>query len=108
HEVFVAEDGGQIVGTYYLRPNNRGGGSHIANCGYIVETDASQRGVARAMCAHSIERAREFGFTGMQFNFVISSNERAVNLWRSCGFDIVGTLPGAFAHPTHGLVDAYV
>jgi ribosomal protein S18 acetylase RimI-like enzyme len=108
HEVFVAEDRGQIVGTYYLRPNNRGGGSHVANCGYIVATEASGRGVARAMCTDSLERARERGFTAMQFNFVISSNERAVCLWHSCGFAIVGTLPGAFAHPTLGLVDAYV
>src|SRR5665811_286110 len=68
HEVFVAEDGGQIVGTYYLRSNNRGGGSHVANCGYIVATDASRRGVARAMCADSLERARGRGFTAMQFN----------------------------------------
>jgi ribosomal protein S18 acetylase RimI-like enzyme len=108
HEVFVAEDGGRIVGSYYLRANTRGGGSHVANCGYIVAADASRRGVARAMCAHSLERARERGFNDMQFNFVISSNERAVKLWQSCGFAIVGTLPGAFAHPTHGLVDAYV
>ncbi len=108
HEVFVAEDDGQIVGTYYLRSNYRGGGSHVANCGYIVATDASRRGVARAMCADSLERARERGFTAMQFNFVISSNARAVDLWQNCGFAIVGTLPKTFAHPTRGFVDAYV
>jgi len=108
HEVFIAEERGLIVGTYYLRSNNRGGGSHVANCGYIVATDASRRGVARTMCADSLEQARERGFTAMQFNFVISSNERAVRLWQNCGFAIVGTLPGAFAHPTLGLVDAYV
>ena len=108
HEVFVAEDGGQIIGTYYLRSNNRGGGSHVANCGYIVATDASRRGVARAMCVDSLERARERGFTAMQFNFVISSNQRAVSLWQNCGFTIVGTLPEAFAHPMDGFVDAYV
>jgi RimJ/RimL family protein N-acetyltransferase len=108
NEVFVAEDGGRIVGTYYLRANNRGGGSHVANCGYIVAANASRRGVARAMCVHSLERARGRGFTAMQFNFVISSNERAVRLWQDCGFAIVGTLPGAFAHPIRGLVDAYV
>jgi ribosomal protein S18 acetylase RimI-like enzyme len=108
HEVFVAEDGGRIVGSYYLRANTRGGGSHVANCGYIVAADASRRGVARAMCLHSLARARERSFTAMQFNFVISTNERAVKLWQTCGFAIVGTLPGAFAHPTHGLVDAYV
>jgi len=74
-EVFVAEEQGKIVGSYYLRANNRGGGSHVANCGYIVAADASGRGVARAMCEHSLERARERGFTAMQFNFVISSNK---------------------------------
>ena len=95
NEVFVAEDGGQIVGTYYLRANNRGGGSHVANCGYIVAANASRRGVARAMCVHSLERARGRGFTAMQFNFVISSNERAVRLWHHCGFAIVGTLLSA-------------
>ena len=108
NEVFVAENDGQIAGTYYLRPNNRGGGSHVANCGYIVATDAGRRGMARMMCADSLARARERGFTAMQFNFVISSNERAVNLWQRCGFTIVGTLAGAFAHPSRGLVDAYV
>jgi ribosomal protein S18 acetylase RimI-like enzyme len=108
HAVFVTEDAGQIVGTYYLRANNRGGGSHVANCGYIVAPAASGRGVARAMCEHSLAQARERGFTAMQFNFVIASNERAVRLWQSCGFEIVGTLPGAFEHPSRGLVDAHV
>jgi ribosomal protein S18 acetylase RimI-like enzyme len=106
HEVFVAEDGGEIVGTYYLRANNQGGGAHVANCGYVVAPASSGRGVARAMCAHSLERARARGFLAMQFNFVVSTNERAVRLWQSCGFEIVGRLPGAFEHPTRGLVDA--
>jgi len=108
HAVFVAEDGSQIVGTYYLRANNRGGGAHVANCGYMVAPAASGRGVARAMCAHSLAQARERGFTAMQFNFVIASNERAVRLWQACGFEIVGTLPAAFQHPRLGAVDAYV
>ncbi len=108
HEVFVAEEAGAIVGSYYLRANNRGGGAHVANCGYMVAPDAMGRGVARAMCAHSLERARERGFTAMQFNFVIASNARAVKLWQRCGFEIVGTLPGAFEHPTRGFVDALV
>jgi ribosomal protein S18 acetylase RimI-like enzyme len=108
HAVFVAEHGGKIVGTYYLRANNKGGGAHVANCGYMVAPGAMGRGVARAMCNHSLGIARERGFSAMQFNFVIASNERAVKLWQSCGFDIVGTLPGVFQHPTRGLVDAYV
>jgi ribosomal protein S18 acetylase RimI-like enzyme len=108
HEVFVAEDVGRVVGTYYLRANNRGGGAHVANCGYMTAQNAFGRGVARAMCAHSLERARGRGFSAMQFNFVIASNERAVKLWQSLGFKIVGTLPGAFAHPVRGFVDAYM
>src|SRR5437016_10032834 len=86
HTVFVAEDADRIVGTYYLRPNNRGGGAHVANCGYVVAPEASGRGVARAMCSHSLEQARARNFTAMQFNFVIASNERAVRLWQSLGF----------------------
>lgn len=108
HEVLVAEDGGAIVGSYYLRANNRGGGSHVANCGYVVAPSAMGRGVARAMCAHSLELARSRGFRAMQFNFVIASNERAVRLWQVCGFEIVGRLPGAFEHPRLGPVDAFV
>jgi ribosomal protein S18 acetylase RimI-like enzyme len=108
HEVFVAEDLGDIVGSYYLRANQQGGGGHVANCGYITAVDARGRGVARSMCQHSLDRARQRGFSAMQFNFVISTNERAVRLWQSCGFAIVGRLPGAFAHPIHGFVDALV
>ena len=108
HEVFVAEDGSGVVGTYYLRANQRGGGSHVANCGYATAPVATGRGVARALCAHSLEHARERGFKAMQFNFVVSTNERAVKLWQSFGFEIVGRLPKAFRHPQQGFVDAYV
>ena len=108
HEVFVAEDNDEIVGTYFLKANQKGGGAHVANCGYITARHATGRGVARAMCAHSLDRARERGFRAMQFNFVVSINERAVRLWQSSGFEIVGRLPGAFQHPTLGFVDAFV
>jgi ribosomal protein S18 acetylase RimI-like enzyme len=109
HEVFVAEQGdGDVLGTYYLRANQQGGGAHVANCGYATAPAASGRGVARAMCAHSLERARARGFRAMQFNCVVGTNERAVRLWRSFGFETVGRLPGAFLHPRLGLVDALV
>jgi len=107
-EVFVAEDRGEIVGTYCLQANQKGGGAHVANCGYMTAASATGRGVARAMCSHSLDRARERGFRAMQFNFVVSTNERAVRLWQSFDFEIVGRLPGAFRHPTHGYVDAYI
>ncbi|HYL86218.1 MAG TPA: GNAT family N-acetyltransferase [Candidatus Angelobacter sp.] len=108
HEVFVVLEGSEVVGTYILRANQQGGGAHVANCGYMTAPRATGRGVAQAMCAHSLERARERGFRAMQFNFVVSTNERAVRLWQSFGFEIVGRLPRAFAHPTHGYVDAFV
>ena len=107
-EVFVAEHDAQILGTYFLHPNQQGGGSHVANCGYVTAAWATGRGVARAMCVHSLERARSRGFSAMQFNFVVSTNERAIALWQSVGFRIVGRLPGAFRHPTAGFVDALV
>lgn len=107
HHTFVAEDEtGCIVGTYYIRPNNSGGGAHIANCGYMVAADAEGKGVARTMCAHSIAYAKEQGYRGIQFNFVLSSNERAVRLWSSMGFETIGRLPGVFEHPRLGYVDA--
>ncbi|HMD06604.1 MAG TPA: GNAT family N-acetyltransferase [Candidatus Acidoferrum sp.] len=108
HEVFVAEENEAVLGTYYLRANQKGGGGHVANCGYMTAPWASGRGVARAMCQHSLEHAKARGFRAMQFNFVVSSNERAVRLWQSMGFEIVGRLPGAFVHPTLGPVDALV
>lgn len=106
--VFVAEDQGTVVGTYFLQANKEGGGSHVANCGYVTAPAARGRGVAQAMCAHSLAQARERGFRSMQFNFVVSTNERAVAAWKRMGFTIAGTLPGAFAHPRLGYVDAYV
>src|SRR5262245_49979550 len=106
HELFIAEENGFAVGTYFLRANQEGGGSHVANCGYVTAQWAAGRGVARAMCAHSLERARVRGFKAMQFNFVVSTNERAIRLWQSFGFEIVGRLPGAFQHPSGRFVDA--
>src|ERR1700739_5001750 len=105
---FIAEDDGVPVGTYYLRANQAGGGSHVANCGYMTGAAARLRGVARAMCEHSLGEARRLGFLAMQFNFVVSTNERAVRLWLSMGLDPVGRLPLAFRRPTGELVDALV
>ncbi|HWJ70253.1 MAG TPA: GNAT family N-acetyltransferase [Sphingobium sp.] len=107
-ETFVAEDGGTLLGTYYIRSNQAGGGSHVSNCGYMTSSAATGRGVAGRMCEHSLDHARSRGFTAMQFNCVVSTNERAVKLWQKWGFAIVGRLPLAFRHPTHGYVDALV
>jgi len=108
HETFVAEGDARIVGTYFLRANQGGGGAHVANCGYITAPAAQGRGIARAMLSHSLQRARERGFRAMQFNCVISTNTRAVRCWEENGFAVVGRLPEAFHHPTAGYVDALV
>jgi ribosomal protein S18 acetylase RimI-like enzyme len=105
--VAMAEDQ-NIIGTYYLRANQQGGGAHVANCGYATAAHATGQGVARAMCAHSLNLAAAQGFTAMQFNFVIASNLRAVKLWHSLGFETIGRLPAAFRHPTLGATDALV
>jgi ribosomal protein S18 acetylase RimI-like enzyme len=108
HETFVFDENGVVLGTYFLRANQRGGGSHVANCGYVTAKGAHGRGIGRAMCMHSLERAKERGFRAMQFNFVVSTNARAVELWKSLGFETVGRLSGAFQHPELGFVDALV
>jgi ribosomal protein S18 acetylase RimI-like enzyme len=106
--VFVADDGGAVLGTCYIRPNQRGGGSHVANAGFMTGASAAGRGVASAMCAHALEYAAAAGYAAMQFNFVVATNARAVALWQRFGFEIVGRLPGAFRHPALGFVDALV
>jgi len=105
---YVAFLDGEIAGTYILRANQPGLGSHVANAGYMVRPDRAGRGIGRALCEHSLEEARRAGFLAMQFNAVVSTNEPAVALWRKMGFAIVGTVPKAFQHRELGLVDLYV
>ena len=108
HTAFVAEQDGEVLGSYYLRVNQKGGGAHVCNCGYMTADWASGRGVATAMCEHSLEYARSQGFLAMQFNFVVSSNQAAIHLWQKFGFATVGRLPKAFLHPRLGFVDGLV
>ena len=105
---FLALDSDRVLGSSYIRANQQGGGAHVANCGYITAPEARGRGVARALCAHSIDWCRAAGFRAIQFNFVVSSNEPAVHLWQSFGFDVLARLPMAFDHPRLGYVDALV
>ncbi len=105
---YVAMEGREVAGTYYIRPNQPGQGAHVANAGFMVDTDRQGRGVGRAMGEHALEEARREGFLAMQFNMVVSTNHRAVALWRDLGFTVAGTIPGAFNHPVHGLVDAHI
>jgi L-amino acid N-acyltransferase YncA len=107
-QTYVAEKDGRVVGTYILRPNQSGPGSHIANAGFMVASNAQGSGVGRAMAEHCLSEASRMGFRAMQFNFVVSTNTPAIHLWKQLGFEIVGTLPGAFLHPEKGHVDVYI
>ncbi|MFH1242607.1 MAG: GNAT family N-acetyltransferase [Pseudomonadota bacterium] len=105
---YVAVDEGEIVGTYYLRPNQPDLGSHVCNAGYIVRAGARNRGIGTAMGKHSLVEARSHGFKAMQFNLVVATNEPSIRIWKKLGFDVVGTLPKAFKHKDLGFVDAFV
>nr|WP_299239665.1 GNAT family N-acetyltransferase [uncultured Halomonas sp.] len=107
-KTFVFEENGEVLGTYYLKTNQAGPGSHVCNCGYMVASKARGRGLATTMCEHSQKVALDLGYKAMQFNFVASSNEGGVRLWSKLGFETVGRLPKAFNHPVKGLVDALV
>ena len=96
------------AGTYILRPNQSGGGAHVANAGFMVSASARGQGIGRAMAEHCLSEAHRLGFRAMQFNYVISTNTVAIRLWHDLGFEIVGTLPGAFRYPDKGYVDVYV
>ncbi|NDF12934.1 MAG: GNAT family N-acetyltransferase [Proteobacteria bacterium] len=105
---YVVRYNNAIAAFYDLKPNQRGLGSHIANAGYMVHPDFQGKGIGKTMGQHSIEEARKKGYKAMQFNMVVSTNEKAVNCWKSIGFSIIGTIPKAFDHKQHGLVDAYI
>lgn len=107
-KTYIVEDNGAIAGTYYLKTNHAGPGSHICNCGYMVSASARGKGLATLMCEHSQRVAVELGYKAMQFNFVACSNEGAVRLWSKLGFETVGRLPKAFNHPKQGYVDALI
>ena len=105
---FVAEEHGTVLGTYYIKKNHPGPGSHVCNCGYMVSESARGRGLATSMCEHSQNLALELGFKAMQFNLVVETNTGAAKLWQKLGFEIVGTIPKAFQHPDNGYVGAHV
>lgn len=108
NHTYVAVLNGTIAGTYFFKANQPGLGAHVANAGYVSHPDFAGRGLGRAMCAHSLAEAKRQGFTHMQYNIVVKSNERAVKLWQELGFQIVGELPEVFNHAQNGLTNAYV
>jgi L-amino acid N-acyltransferase YncA len=106
---YVAETtDGIIVGTYVLKPNQPSLGSHVANAGFMVDSQCRGSGIGRELGEHALVEAKRLGYLAMQFNFVVSTNEGAVALWKSLGFTIIGTIPQAFRHSSKGLVDIYI
>lgn len=106
--VYVWEEDGEVIGSYYIKANQPDLGNHTANCGYMVSSKARGKGIGQLMCEHSIIEAKSLGFLGMQYNFVVSTNVKAVRLWQRCGFDIIGTTPKGFRHSQLGYVDTYI
>ena len=107
HHVFIAEDAAPL-GAYYLKTNQQGGGAHVCNAAFVTAEAARGKGVARAMLDHALTTAKEAGYAAMQFNFVVASNTRAIDLWTRAGFETVGRLPRAFRTPAGDEVDALV
>lgn len=99
---------GVVVGTFWLKANQPGLGSHVANAAYMVSPDAHGKGIGKQMALWSLDEARRLGFKAMQFNFVVKSNEVAVRLWQSIGFEIIGEIPDAFDHHRDGFTNAYI
>lgn len=105
---YVAELDGKVAAAFWLKPNQPALGSHVCNAAYMVDPAAHGRGIGKQIGEWSLDEARRLGFSAMQFNFVVASNEPAVRLWKSIGMEIIGTIPGAFNHLRDGLTDAYI
>lgn len=105
---YVAELDGEIAGSYMIHPNHDGRGAHVANAAYMVREDCRGRGLARAMCVHSLAEAKRLGYRAMQYNIVVATNVSAIKIWKDCGFSTIGTIPNAFHHAMLGYVDALI
>jgi L-amino acid N-acyltransferase YncA len=106
--VVAVDDSGTVLGTAKMNRNHMGNASHIASASYMVDPAHAGRGVGRALCAHTVDWARAAGYRSMQFNAVVETNVHAVQLYRSLGFEVVGTVPEGFRHPTEGYVGLHI
>ncbi len=107
-KAYVIKESGIILGSYYIKANASGPSSHISNCGFMVSPESRGKGVARKLCLHSQQVAIELGFTAMQFNSVVSTNEVAIKLWEKLGYKIIGTIPNGYKHKKQGFVDSFI
>lgn len=107
-KTYVAVLDNELLGTFFLKANQPDLGSHICNAGYMVSPEAKGKGIGRKMAEFSLPEAKRLGFSAMQFNFVVKSNEIAVKLWLRLGFEIIGEIPEAFQHKDLGLTNALI
>lgn len=107
-QTVVHEDAGSILGSATMGPNRPGRGSHVGTASFMVAPAARGRGVGRALGEYVVQWHRDHGFDAIQFNAVVETNDAAVRLWRSLGFEIVGTVPEAFDSRAHGRVGLHV
>jgi len=107
-KTYVIKENGVILGSYYIKANASGPSSHISNCGYIVSPESRGKGIARKLCIHSQKVAIELGYSAMQFNSVVSTNEIAIKLWKKLGYEIIGIIPNAYKHKRLGLVNSFI
>lgn len=106
--VVAVDDDGAVVGSAKMGPNRPGRGAHVATASFLVDPAHRGKGTGRMLGRYVLDWARAEGFHGIQFNAVVESNHPAVHLWRSLGFEVIGTVPEAFDHPEHGLVGLHV
>lgn len=106
--VVAVDASGAVLGTAKMNNNQGGNGAHVASASYMVDPAHSGKGVGRALCAYTLEWARAAGFRTMQFNAVVETNAHAVRLYRSLGFEVLGTLPEGFRHPRLGYVGLHI
>lgn len=107
-KTYVALEGEEIVGSYLLKENQPGLGSHVCNAAFVVATEKRGKGIGKQMGEHALREAKRSGYKAMQFNFVISTNTVAIELWKSLGFKIIGQVPEGFRHQQKGMVDAFI
>jgi GNAT superfamily N-acetyltransferase len=107
-ETVVLEEDGRILGTAKMGPNRPGHGDHIGTASFMVAAEARGRGVGRALAGYVVQWHRDEGYRGIQFNAVVETNVAAIRLWQDLGFEILGTVPGAFRSPEHGYVGLHV
>jgi L-amino acid N-acyltransferase YncA len=106
--VVVLEEDGRVLGSAKMGPNRPARGAHVGTASFMVAAEARGRGVGRRLGEYAVGWLRDAGYRGIQFNAVVETNTAAVRLWEALGFEVIGTVPGAFHSKEHGYVGLHV